>query len=280
MKIAELINRYQDEIKRLEGGLNELDLIVSEVCGIERFSLFLFPDKTIDKRELKKIDKIVKKRLSNFPLSWLLEKHRFIDMDVFIKWGVFVPRPETEELAEISLRDSLEFKNPVILDFCAGSGVIGLYIAYKNKNAQVFGVDRSKRAFSVMSRNKEIFALDNFTPILSSRIDFSDIRFDIVVSNPPYVPKYMYDKLEAVVKKEPKSALISGSDGLDMIRYIAKKLPRVVKPGGIFIGEIGEYYTDEVLTIFKKVSANCQIIKDINGKDRYVKVVFDGMLCN
>lgn len=280
MKIAEIVSRYKKLILKLEGGINEFDMIISEVCGIDRFSLLLFPDKDINDRFVKKIDYIVKKRINNVPLSWLFKKHRFIDMDIFIKTGVFIPRPETEELAVMALKYSFSIKKPSILDFCAGSGAIGLYIAKKNRDANVFAVDRSKKAFYVMNKNKKEFRLSNFIPILSSKIDFSDLKFNIIVSNPPYIPQYMYDKLEPVVKKEPKSALISGFDGLDMIRYISRKLPKLLKPGGVFIGEIGEYYSDKVLSIFKKVSDNVEVMKDINKKDRYIKVVFDGMLYN
>ena len=280
MKISDVIDRYRESIAKLEGGIYEFDLILSEVCGISRFSSFIFQDIEISKRDLKKIDYIVDKRIHNTPLSWLIKKHRFMDLDIFIESGVFVPRPETEYLAQMALERSFFLKDPVIMDFCAGSGAIGLYVAHKNRNARVFGVDRSKKAFSVMKKNKEILGLDNFMPVLSSKIDFSDLKFDIVVSNPPYIPKYMYEKLPAVVKREPKSSLLSGQDGLTMIKYIARNLSKVIKPYGVFIGEMGEYYTNKVLSIFGKVSGDVKIIKDVNGKDRYVEVIFNGVFYN
>ncbi|MCX7642017.1 MAG: peptide chain release factor N(5)-glutamine methyltransferase [Elusimicrobiales bacterium] len=281
MKISEFIEKYNDLIRKLEGGLKEFDIIVSCFCNIARFSTFFDKDYDIPQHLVYKIYKSIKKRLSFEPLSWVLESHQFLDININVKKGVFVPRPETEYLAIKALDLSRKFKNPKILDYCAGSGVIGLYIAYKNKSSFVFAIDKSKRAFNVMIENKNKFKLNNFTPILSSSIKYvKNFLFDIIISNPPYIPNDMYKNLDETVRKEPKSALFGGNDGLDMFRYISFNIHKVLKPGGFFIAEIGEYYSNEIVKIFKFVSDSVKIVKDINGKDRYIEVLFNGMFHN
>lgn len=274
MRIKEIIKKYNDLIALLEGGLKEFDLILCETLGLQRFISFVNPDYEVDKKSLASIIKAVKKRINNIPLSWILNSHQFNDIKIFIKNGVFVPRPETEYLAMMCLKESFNFDRPYIVDFCAGSGAIGIYVALKNKKSVVFGIDKSKRAFEVMNENKKMLGLENFFPVLSSKIDCLENKFDIVVSNPPYVPLFMYNGLDSVVKKEPKSAIVSGDDGLDMIRYISKKIRKIINPGGVLLVEIGEYYTKKVLDIFSCISKNVLVLRDINSKDRYLKVVF------
>lgn len=273
MKISEIFKKYSHYIEKLEAKEKEFDIILSEICGVDRFSLWRSPDLDIDKEKVRLVIKAVKERFKKNPLSWVLSKHNFIDMVLFINKGVFVPRPETEELAVMALNESKRFKNPFILDYCAGSGAIGLYIAAKNKSARVFAIDRSRKAYYVMIKNALRFNLLNYMPVLSSKIDFLKLKFDIVVSNPPYVPQYMYQSLQDEVKKEPYYAVVGGKDGLDIIRYIASKLKMILKDGGVFMAEIGEYYSEKVLKIFRKNFKNVEIIKDMSGKDRFLKVI-------
>ncbi|MGC8867012.1 MAG: peptide chain release factor N(5)-glutamine methyltransferase [Elusimicrobiales bacterium] len=272
MKVFEIFESFKCDIEKLKGKEKEFDIILSEVCELPRFSLWTQPDRDIDDKKIEKLQESVCQRIKHIPLSWILSRHRFLDIDLFIKKGVFVPRPETEELTLIALSQTQKFSRPTLLDFCAGSGAIGIYIAIKNPNATVYGIERSKKAYSVMVENSKRFSLSNYIPILSSKIDALDIRFDVVVSNPPYIPQDMYDMLDDEVKKEPVSSVVSGKDGLRMIRYIASNIEMVMKKGGVFLCEIGEYYTQKITEIFMRFN-NFEIIKDMSGKDRFVKVV-------
>ncbi len=273
MKISKILENFKKDIKKLPGKEKEFDIILSEICGLPRFSCWIDSNRDIDDNDLKILKKAVYQRIKNIPLSWIVQRHRFIDIDIFIKKGVFVPRPETEELAQMALVETQRFPKPKVLDFCAGSGAIGIYIAVKNPKAEVYGIEKSKKAYSVMVENLKRFSLSNYTPILSSKIYAAKIKFNIVVSNPPYIPRFMYESLDDEVKKEPISALIGGEDGLFMIRYIARNIENVVEKGGVFLCEIAEYYSQQIRDIFMRFN-NFEIIKDINGKDRFVKVVF------
>jgi len=258
-----LLNYKIEEAKSIS------EFIVSAICEIKRNELILNYEKTLNINQIKKIEKYIKDVSKGKPLSWVLKSHNFNGIDIYIDNGIFVPRPETEELANMVFEKSREIKNPIILDFCAGSGAIGLYIASKNKNATVYAIDKSKKAYNVMIKNKSLFKLDNFFPFRSSKINIFDFKFDIVVSNPPYVPEFMYDTLPLNVKVEPKSAVVAGDDGLSMVRYILSKID-IIKNGGFLFLEIGEYYTNKVEKLFSKFFKRFEILKDVNGKDRFV----------
>ncbi|NLH38487.1 MAG: peptide chain release factor N(5)-glutamine methyltransferase [Elusimicrobia bacterium] len=256
-------------------GINA-SLIISDVIGIGRNELVLNNSMEINSAQVKKIYRLAALRKKKLPLSWVLKSHNFCGMELLIKNGVFVPRPETEELAEMVLKQMTEEKIS-ILDFCAGSGAIGLYLAYRNKSASVYAIEKLKNSYSIMIENKKRFNLNNYFPANSSRIDFFRRKFDILLSNPPYIPSYMYESLPDDVRLEPKSALISGDDGLLMIKYIFKNLNKVLKKNGIIFIEIGEYYTEKLIKIL--LSSNLksfEILKDFNKKDRFIKAVYNG----
>ncbi|HOL62564.1 MAG: peptide chain release factor N(5)-glutamine methyltransferase [Elusimicrobiales bacterium] len=249
--------------------------IISHILKINRLELCLYREKVLSGLEIRKIMRLADMRACKKPLSWVLKSHNFCGLNVFIKEGVFVPRPETEELCEIALKKSMDYHNPLVLDFCAGSGAIGLAIAFKNKASTVYAIEKMKKPYSVMVRNKNNLNLKNYRCALSSDINFFNIKFDILVSNPPYIPLNQYDGLPDEVKSEPKTALFSGKDGLKTIRYIAKNIPKVMKKDGFILIEAGEYYSEDLKKIFDlPFIKDFEIIKDFNGKDRFIKAVY------
>lgn len=252
-----------------------VEYLISHILGVKRLELILHNGEELALEKINKINRVAKSLTKDKPLSWVLKSHNFCGLEIFIKEKVFIPRPETEELAEMVYEKSLEYEKLEILDFCAGSGSIGLYLAYKNKKAKVFAIEKMKTPYKVMLENKRKLALDNYFPALSSSIKYFKKKFDILVANPPYIPADQYDGLDPVVKKEPKTALIGGRDGLEIIRYIVKNIPYVVKNGGYIFLETGEYYREKLIEIFNvNYIKKFEIIKDINKKDRFVKAIY------
>lgn len=279
MKISEITKKYTALLKENNIGEYEniLKHILSFITQIPPLEIFLNSDYELDHSQLYKLEKMIKKILIGYPLSWVLKKHSFCGIDFFIKKGVFVPRPESEELSEMVLKESFKIKNPKILDFCAGIGVIGMFVAIKNKKSDVYAIEKSKKACEIIKINKDRFKLKNYKFRHSNKIDVFNINYDIVVSNPPYIPSYMYNELDKNVKVEPKSSLIGGDDGLKIIKYIATNIDKVAKKGSLILIETGEYYSDKLSEIFKsKKFKDFAILKDINKKDRFVRVRYHG----
>ncbi|MEF3280978.1 MAG: peptide chain release factor N(5)-glutamine methyltransferase [Elusimicrobiota bacterium] len=279
MTIRELYNNLSCFFKKNCDGFcdAEVEYIISEALGIKRLDVLAFPDKIVSDSNIKKTYEFAKKRAKKIPLSWIFKKHNFCGMEIIIDTGVFVPRPETEDLAQMVLEYSFKIEKPIILDFCSGSGAIGLYIAFKNQNANVFAIEKLKKSYRIAIENKKKMKLQNYFCVNSDKLNYFTRKFDIIVSNPPYVPSYMYDSLPDDVKIEPKSALISGNDGLLMIKHLAINAKDVLKKGGVLFVEVGEYYSDKLIKIFKlPFIKEFQIIKDYNNKDRYIKAVYNG----
>jgi release factor glutamine methyltransferase len=277
MMLEKIYNSVSGILKNIDDEKLNAEYIISGVIGLNRNEIYINSDKEISLNDERKIYKLAELRKKHLPLSWILKNHNFCGMKLFIKNGVFVPRPETEELADMVLKHSFKIRNPQILDFCAGSGAIGLYLACKNRNADIYAIEKLKKSYSVMIENKKIFNLDNYFPANSNKVDFFNKKFDIIVSNPPYIPSYMYKTLSDDVKMEPKSALISGDDGLLMIKYILKNLDKVLKKNGLVFIEAGEYYTDKLVRILSSSDLKSfEILKDFNNKDRFIKAVYNG----
>ncbi len=262
-------------VGRLElNGVSEFRLngehLVSGACGFERKELFFHMGNDISEQQFRKLKKFISLKIRGYPLSWILKNHDFCGMKMLIKPGVFVPRPETEELALMVYKESLKLKSPKILDFCCGSGCIGLYAAFKNPSARVLAIDISSKAVSCCIENMRNLGLKNYRAVKSRRLpDGGD--FDILVSNPPYIPSGLIKNLDAEVRLEPRAALDGGADGLDMIRYIEKKAGDYVRKGGKIYVEFSDGQSAAVKRMFSRRYKNVRIIKDLQGKARFLE---------
>ena len=224
--------------------------------------------------QAKKIVKIADERLTGKPLWYIIGDTDFYGYKIKVDERVLIPRPETEELAALVVGVAEEGQS--ILDLCTGSGAIAVAV-YKeleksNRKAKVTAVDISADALELAKENAEA----NEADILFIQSDlFSRIRgrFDIIVSNPPYIPSAEIQTLQREVKDyEPRLALDGGADGLDMYRRIAKDASKYLNRGGVLIMEVGAGQAQEVVKLFKSC-AYSMILKDFNNIDRYVKVV-------
>ena len=224
--------------------------------------------------QAKKIVKIADERLTGKPLWYIIGDTDFYGYKIKVDERVLIPRPETEELAALVVGVAEEGQS--ILDLCTGSGAIAVAV-YKeleksNRKAKVTAVDISADALELAKENAEA----NEAEILFIQSDlFSRIRgrFDIIVSNPPYIPSAEIQTLQREVKDyEPRLALDGGADGLDMYRRIAKDASKYLNRGGVLIMEVGAGQAQEVVKLFKSC-AYSMILKDFNNIDRYVKVV-------
>ena len=251
----------------------ELDarIILKEVLSLDDKDLILKESLDISNEMIEKIIAIESRRLNGEPISKIFKKRDFYNSTFLISNDVLDPRPETELIVEIANNyiDKNEVKN--ILDLGTGSGCILLSILKENKMINGLGIDLSKDAISIAKQNSKKLNLEtqsNF--LISNWMSSVNYKYDLVVSNPPYIASEDIKKLSKSVKiYDPILSLDGGDDGLNSYRLIASDLKRVVSKNALIIIEIGYNQSLQVIEIFKK--NNFKLMKkynDINGLDR------------
>ena len=206
------------------------------------------------------------------PLQHITHTQEFMKMDFFVNENVLIPRPDTEILVEEVIKIAKTIDNPQILDLCTGSGAIGISIAKNIQSAEVSAIDISEKALEVAKKNAN--NLQAKVKFKKSNL-FNNIgktKFDIIVSNPPYIKKEDIKLLSNDVQKEPQIALDGGYDGLDFYRKIANKAIDYMKFESYLCLEIGFDQKEEVIEILKNTQYYTDIYckKDLCGNDRII----------
>ena len=251
----------------------ELDarLILKEILSFDDKELIINENFNIPERFIKEIFAIGERRLKGEPISKIFKKRDFYKSTFIISNDVLDPRPETELIVEIA--NNFIKKNEVknILDLGTGSGCILLSVLKENKMINGLGIDLSKEAINIAQKNSKKLRLDkqsNF--LISNWMEAINFKYDIVVSNPPYIASKEIEKLSKEVKNfDPFLSLDGGEDGLNCYRVIVEDLKRVINKNAIIIIEIGYNQSNSVEEIFK--NNDFKLLKkynDINGLDR------------
>lgn len=261
-----------DALKWANSYLKDYNLclkILSIVLKKDKSYILAHIDEKIKERDLKKFKEIVKKLKNGIPLAYILKEETFYGLKFKLKEGVFIPRPETEFLVDYVLKLKLK-KNSKILDIGTGSGAIAVSLKKFNKKLKVFASDISPVALFQAKKNAKLnktkiffFLGDLLKPIKG--------KFDIIVSNPPYISKDFMKELPENVKKEPGIALNGGKDGLRIINKILKEAKDRFKKDGLLIMEIGEGQIEKIKEKAKKIGYNfIETIKDFSNIERIV----------
>lgn len=220
----------------------------------------------------------IRKRAQHIPLQHLTHQGYFMGYEFLVNENVLVPRQDTEVLVEEALSLIKEKEVPQILDMCTGSGCILLSILLEREDALGTGVDLSEKALSVAEKNRETYHLETRAELIKSDMFQSGYfegkkeSFDIIVSNPPYIPTEEIEKLQAEVRfHDPFMALDGKEDGLYFYRIIAKNAGEYLKPGGFLACEIGCDQGEDVKKMFESCGfSDVKVIKDLAGLDRVV----------
>ena len=272
-KMSALLKNTKKRFADNEIEEDEAEWIFALKLGIPK-SAVATTEKILKVAEAKEILKIADERLTGRPLWYIIGDADFCGYKIKVDERVLIPRPETEELAVLTINAAEEGNH--ILDLCTGSGAIAIAV-YKelekyNRKCKVTAVDISAEALELAKENAQL----NGAEIRFVESDlFTKLRgrFDIIVTNPPYIPTEVVDGLQREVKDhEPRLALDGGADGLDIYRRIAEEAKKYLVRGGTVIMEVGEGEAAEVVKLFKGISYS-MVIQDFNGVDRYVKIV-------
>ena len=217
---------------------------------------------------------MIAKRASRIPLQQILGSQEFMGLEFYVNEHVLIPRQDTETLVELVLQEQQSTEKK-LLDLCTGSGCIAISLAVKGGYESVTATDLSEEALKVAERNakahqKEIIFRqgDLFTALPQSEAG----TFDIITSNPPYIPTAVIATLEPEVREhEPMMALDGTEDGLKFYRQIAKKAGTWLKPGGVIYLEIGYDQGEAVSGLLREAGFDkVRVVKDLPGKDRVV----------
>lgn len=223
--------------------------------------------KTMLVKEQKAIKKDIKRLLAGEPLGLILGNVPFLDCDIKVTPDVLIPRSETEQLCEMIIAEH-DGEPLRILDVCTGSGCIAVSLA-KELKAYVMATDISEDAVSVARQN----ALANFAQVdfvVGDMFERVEGKFDIIVSNPPYLNSAEMASLpKSVSDYEPHLALFGGDDGLDFYRKLAEETPKYLNSGGVVYLEVGDTEADAVAALFAE-NFDCRIVGDYYGFDRFV----------
>ncbi len=255
-------------------------MCIFKLCfKLNRQDIILYRNKTADNRQEKDFFNLIKQRSNGRPLQYILGEWSFMDLKFNVGEGVLIPRDDTEVLVNAALNLIKHIKNPKILDLCSGSGTIALSLAYKRPDADVKAIELSDIALKYLNENIKLNNINNVVAlkgdVLTENVKNKFIDFDIIVSNPPYIPTSDIDNLQKEVKNEPIMALDGGDDGLNFYRIIAKKWKVALRKNGMMCFEIGIKQAKDVACILKNENADeIKTIKDLNGIDRVITAKF------
>ncbi len=253
---------------------NDAALLLSHLTGRPPLELRLDMDTLLDASVLTGFEELALKRLDRIPLQYLVGKAPFYHRSFLVDSRVLIPRPETELLCEWALELIKGQPCPRILDLCCGSGCIGLTVKAEYPDARVTLADISADALAVASQNAEALSLD----VCFHRGDlldgFPEESFDLVLSNPPYIPAGDCDSLQPEVLREPRLALDGGMDGCDVYRRIASGARSVLAPGGLLLMELGIHEAEPVSSLLSACGyTGIRIRKDYAGIQRMILAV-------
>ena len=247
-------------------------LLLQYILDKPRQYIIVYDNKEIDKQQQWQYFVNIEKLTKGVPLQHITHRQEFMKMDFFVDENVLIPRPDTEILVEEVIKIAQKYNSPRILDLCTGSGAIAISLKKFVPNADITAVDISEKALEIAQKNaKKLETKINF--LKSDLFDKLDNKkFDIIVSNPPYIRKDEIKKLSEEVQKEPKIALDGGEDGLDFYRIITEQAINYLKTGSFLCFEIGYNQKNDVINIIEDDQnyKNTYCKKDLYGNDRII----------
>ena len=247
-------------------------LLLQYILKKSRQYLIIYDNEEIGKKEQWEYFINIEKLTKGVPLQHITHSQEFMKMNFYVNEDVLIPRPDTEILVEEVIKISKNIDRPKILDLCTGSGAIAISIEKNLANAEVFAVDISEKALEVARKNAN--RLEANIKFIKSNLfnNLKKMKFDIIVSNPPYIKKEDIKLLSSEVQREPEIALDGGSDGLEFYRKITKQAIEYLKFKSYLCFEIGYDQKKEVIEIIEKekhyIDTYCK--KDLCGNDRVI----------
>ena len=273
MTCRELIRRASESFcaAGIPDPVNDAALLLSHLTGRPPLALRLDEETVLDPSVIDSFKSLAEQRLSRIPLQYLLGEAPFYGRMFRVDSRVLIPRPETELLCEWALELLKDHSSPRILDLCCGSGCIGITLKAELPSASVTLSDISPDALDLAAENASLLGAD----VALCRSDlleaFSGTSFDLIISNPPYIPSADCDTLQEEVLREPRLALDGGKDGLSVYRRIVREAFPRLSPGGFLLMELGIGEDEAVSALLSDYGyESIQIREDLFGIRRMI----------
>ena len=249
------------------------EILMSKAINKDRVFMILNSNQNLEKKSLNCFFDLIKKRSIGTPVSYLTGKKNFWNNEFQINKNVLIPRPDTELIIQEALKLTKNKNKLRVLDIGTGSGCLILTILKEKKNFSGIGIDISEKCLNLAKINRDNFALGNRVKFLKSDIDnFNYGKYDLIVSNPPYIKKIDLKYLERdVINFEPLIALNGGIDGLSEIRKVIYRSFKLLKSNGKLILEIGFNQKNDVKKLLKKKGFYInEVVKDLAKNNRCI----------
>ena len=275
MNIENILNEGINILQKNKIANPQLDseILLSNSIKRDKKHIILNPKEILNSEQLGKFKSLIERRKKGEPIAYLINKKEFWKDEFFVNKDVLIPRPDSELIIEQVLKIYSKDVQLQILDIGTGSGCILLSILKERSNFYGTGIDISKKSINVSKFNAKQLNLTNRVKFFHSSVDnFNNGKYDMIVSNPPYIEQLSLKYLEKdVVNFEPKLALSGGFDGFSKIRKVINKASILIKKNGKFILEIGFNQKNKVIKILKEEGFYVnKAIKDYGNNDRCI----------
>ena len=243
MNIFEAYNKTKKELESagIEDYVFEAKQIIKHITGFSNTEILMNYTNQLTEYQSNNLTAIIKQRAIRYPLQYIFGEWSFYGREFYVGPGVLVPRADTETLVDVCLKYLENKESPAVLDLCAGSGCIGITLVLEKAGAAVTLVEKFPEAARYAERNIKRLGADNVTLICGDVLNgaANDKNYDLIVSNPPYIPKNEMKTVSTEVHYEPETALLGGEDGLDFYRAIIAEYKKALKVGGMLAFEVG-----------------------------------------
>ena len=281
MNQKDLLLLGENNLKRnqVEDAYIKAKKLLEYVLNQSKEELVINSLKEVSKENEKRYESLLEEIIQGKPIQYITKSQEFMGLNFYVDENVLIPQPDTEILVEETLKlikEKYLDRNIKILDLCTGSGAIAIsiakYIENLNNKIEIYALDVSKQALEIAKKN----AKANNTKInfIQSNMfeEIENLKFDIIVSNPPYIETKTIPMLSKEVQNEPIIALDGGQDGLDFYKIINKESPKYLNDDGHILLEIGYNQKESVTKIFEENYQNITCIKDLSDNDRVIKI--------
>lgn len=279
MKIEELLRFGKEKLEqqKVEDASIVSRILVQHVLKIDRNQLIINRNDEVDFNKENEYKAYIEEIIKGKPVQYITNNQEFMKLNFYVDENVLIPQPDTEILVEEVLKNIKIKQNIEILDMCTGSGCIGISLAKNIENAKVTMLDISEKAIEIAKKNAIQNSVENKVKLIKSDM-FENVKekFDIIVSNPPYIKTNIIQTLDKQVQNEPHIALDGGKDGLNFYKILIKEAPKFLKKEGKIFLEIGYDQKQEVENLAKqsKKYKKIETIKDLSQNDRVIILTY------